>query len=169
MGRDYQLKVNKRQLLIRMTAPNIPATIRPMVEDTNTETLLSRNITALMQIRGVTPRPFAKLVPVSHVMMHRYMRGEARPRPEKLDKIADLLGVSAAELEYGHFTSNVIVTSPNITITQHDEPMPEPATPPDRTTTISDPRELASWLIAQGDDALADFLRGLADTLQKKK
>ncbi|OHX20493.1 helix-turn-helix domain-containing protein [Chromobacterium sphagni] len=148
--------------------PN-PDNIQLMVEEKNTETQLSRNICTLMQLHGLAPKAFSTQVPVTYEMMRRYMSGAARPRPEKLAKLAELFGVKPADLEYGSFTADITVTSPSITVTQHDAPMPEPAPPPDRTIAISDPKELASWLVAQGDDALADFLRSLADTLQKKK
>lgn len=168
MGRDYQAKVHKKQLQIDMTMLPNPDNIQLMVEEKNTETQLSRNICTLMKLHGFTPKPFSKQVPVTYEMMRRYMSGAARPRPEKLAKLAELFGVKTADLEYGSFTADITVTSPSITITRHDAPMAEPTTPPDRTIDISDPKELASWLVAQGDDALADFLRGLADTLQKK-
>ncbi|MGC0152742.1 helix-turn-helix domain-containing protein [Chromobacterium vaccinii] len=139
-----------------------------MVEEKNTETQLSRNISTLMQLHGLTPKLFSKEVPVTYEMMRRYMSGAARPRTEKLARLADLLGVTAADLEYGTFSADITATSPAVTIVRHDAPMLPPPTPPDRTIALSDPKELAGWLLAQGDDALAEFLRALADTLQKK-
>ncbi|WP_080762360.1 helix-turn-helix domain-containing protein [Chromobacterium violaceum] len=168
MELDYRTKVHKKQLEIDMTMLPNPDNIQLMVEEKNTETQLSRNISTLMQLQGLTPKPFSKKVPVTYEMMRRYMSGAARPRPEKLAKLAELLGVTTADLEYGSFSADITVTSPTVTIVRHDAPMPPSTTPPDRTVELANPQELASWLVAQGDDALATFLRALADTLQKK-
>ncbi|MFS1539350.1 MAG: helix-turn-helix domain-containing protein [Candidatus Phlomobacter fragariae] len=55
----------------------------------------------LMKDKDITIKELSQISGVTYEMARRYTLGSAKPRDEKMIKIANLLGVSAAWLDYG--------------------------------------------------------------------
>lgn len=57
---------------------------------------LSEKIKAARNAKGLSQREFADLIGVSQAVAHQWESGKSVPRPKNLNKIRDLLGISAS-------------------------------------------------------------------------
>ncbi len=82
--------------------------------------LLHERLSALMNEKGVTIDDLKNAAEVSYEMARRYKLGMAEPRKEKLEKIADYLGVKPSWLQFGEgvmFGENNHISNSQITNT----------------------------------------------------
>lgn len=78
--------------------------------------LLHERLSALMDQKGISVEALKNAADVTYEMARRYKLGIAEPRKEKLEKIADFLGVTPSWLQFGEGSStNTLV------ITEDDE------------------------------------------------
>jgi transcriptional regulator with XRE-family HTH domain len=103
-----------------------------MVEKTNKHQEFADRLNAEMSKRNLAVKDLSQACEVTYEMARRYTLGTAKPRDEKLSKIADWLGVDPAWLDYGSGSS-------------------DPVPPPERSMPIhpdyvgeDDPQEFAS-------------------------
>jgi transcriptional regulator with XRE-family HTH domain len=73
----------------------------PMVEMTNKHHAFAARLTDEMSKKGLSVKDLSASAGVTYEMARRYTLGTAKPRDEKLERIARLLGVQPAWLEYG--------------------------------------------------------------------
>lgn len=73
----------------------------PMVEKTNKHQDFANRLNAEMAKKRFFVKDLAAACGVTYEMARRYTLGTAKPRGDKLEKIADWLGVGEAWLDYG--------------------------------------------------------------------
>lgn len=76
-------------------------TLLPMVEKANKHQDFSNRLTEEMRRQRRSVKDLSQACDVTYEMARRYTLGTAKPRDEKLQKIADWLNVQAAWLDYG--------------------------------------------------------------------
>lgn len=91
----------------------------PMVEKTNKHQEFANRLSAAMNEKGLSVKELSEACGVTYEMARRYTMGTAKPRDEKLSRIAAWLNVEPAWLDYGHHT-----ITPNA---PHKQPTSEPA------------------------------------------
>lgn len=74
----------------------------PMVEKTNKHQEFADRLTAVMNEKGFSVKELSEACGVTYEMARRYTMGTAKPRDEKLSRIAVWLNVEPAWLDYGH-------------------------------------------------------------------
>lgn len=84
-----------------MTMFEVSCNLLPMVEDKSKYTDFANRLNALLTDKEITVRDLSNLSGVTYEMARRYTLGTAKPRDEKMLKIAERLGVSPAFLDYG--------------------------------------------------------------------
>lgn len=82
-----------------MNAPCL--TLLPMVEKANKHQDFANRLTEEMRRQRRSVKDLSQACDVTYEMARRYTLGTAKPRDEKLQKIADWLNVQAAWLDYG--------------------------------------------------------------------
>lgn len=103
-----------------MTILEVGCSLLPMVEETKYKDFAGR-LNELLTEKNVSVTDLAKFSGVSYEMARRYTLGSAKPRDEKMLKIADHLSVSPAFLDYGIDASgNSTKSSPTVTLRQLD-------------------------------------------------
>lgn len=73
----------------------------PMVENTNKHHEFAQRLNAEMSKNGLFVKDLSQACGVTYEMARRYTLGTAKPRDEKLIKIAEWLNVSPSWLDYG--------------------------------------------------------------------
>ncbi len=89
------------QLKIEMTTCASPANLLLMVEDESKYKAFADRLNSLMKDKGVDVNALKDISGVSYEMARRYTLGTAKPRDEKLEKIAGFFGVTMPYLDYG--------------------------------------------------------------------
>lgn len=84
-----------------MTKPSNYFNLLPMVEMTSKHHAFAARLNEEMSKKGLSVKDLSASVGVTYEMARRYTLGTAKPRDEKLERIARLLGVEPAWLEYG--------------------------------------------------------------------
>lgn len=130
-----------------------------MVENTPPATILAKNICTAMERENLTVTDIARQLKITYEMARRYTLGLARPRSPKLAALAELLRTTPAALEYGD--------TPNVTFIKRETPILQSQLAPDAAAPVSTPEEMARWLGNQDKQAIAAFLRTLADALEQ--
>lgn len=101
-----------------MTILEVGCNLLPMVEEAKYKEF-SERLNALLDEKSITVTDLAKFSGVSYEMARRYTLGTAKPRDEKMLKIADQLSVSPAFLDYGvDAAGNSTRSSPTVTLRQ---------------------------------------------------
>lgn len=101
-----------------MTTFEVGCNLLPMVEETKYKDFADR-LNELLDKKHVSVTDLSKLSGVSYEMARRYTLGTAKPRDEKLLKIADKLSVSPAFLDYGvDAAGNSTKSSSTVTLRQ---------------------------------------------------
>lgn len=74
--------------------------------------LLHERLSALMDQKGISVEALKNAADVTYEMARRYKLGIAEPRKEKLEKIADFLGVTPSWLQFGEgsSTNTLVIT-----------------------------------------------------------
>ncbi|WP_141113146.1 helix-turn-helix domain-containing protein [Chromobacterium haemolyticum] len=131
-----------------------------MVE--NNDTPLAQNIRSRMEQTGKSIKDISDCLGVTYEMARRYTLATARPRQKKLERLAELLGTSLQELEYGTPQAR------KVTITKATQPPQAPSAPPKRSLSFKNPEEMARYMVNENPTALAELLRHLANQIDKK-
>lgn len=88
-------------LKIEMTMEALCLNLLPMVEKANKHQDFADRLSAEMSKNRLSIKELSAVCDVTYEMARRYTLGTAKPRGEKMSKIADWLGVTAAWLDYG--------------------------------------------------------------------
>lgn len=88
------------QLKIEMTTMFCALNLPPMVEDTKYKDFAER-LNKSLQVHDFGVKELSELSGVSYEMARRYTLGTAKPRDDKMIRIAEKLSVSPAYLDYG--------------------------------------------------------------------
>lgn len=88
-------------LKIEMTMLRVGCNLLPMVEEQAKYIDFASRLNALLKDKDITVRELSNFSGVTYEMARRYTLGSAKPRDEKMLKIAERLGVSPAFLDYG--------------------------------------------------------------------
>lgn len=83
-------------------------TLLPMVEKANKHQDFANRLTEEMRKQRRSVKDLSLACDVTYEMARRYTLGTAKPRDEKLQKIADWLNVQAAWLDYGEDESAAV-------------------------------------------------------------
>lgn len=73
----------------------------PMVENGSTHSEFGARLAEAMRRAGLSISDVAAALRVTYEMARRYHEGQAMPRPDKIRKLASLLGLSPGQLLYG--------------------------------------------------------------------
>jgi len=84
-----------------MTTNDSCFNLLPMVEDTNKHQDFANRLNRLMDSKGLSVKQLSAACKVTYEMARRYTLGTAKPRDEKMIKIAEWLGVEPSWLDYG--------------------------------------------------------------------
>ncbi|EDR6330480.1 helix-turn-helix domain-containing protein, partial [Salmonella enterica subsp. enterica serovar Hillingdon] len=107
---------------IEMTTMAKCLNLLPMVDKLNTQQDFAARLKAEMSKKGLSVKDLGLACGITYEMARRYTLGTAKPREEKLLKIAEWLGVEPAWLEYGSRSSSVndAGDSPALTASVHE-------------------------------------------------
>lgn len=107
---------------IEMTTMAKCLNLLPMVDKLNTQQDFATRLKAEMSKKGLSVKDLGLACGITYEMARRYTLGSAKPRDEKLLKIAELLGVEPAWLEYGSRSVSVndAGDSPTLTAPTHE-------------------------------------------------
>lgn len=86
---------------IEMTNPNVCITFLPMVEKNSKHQEFAERLSAEMDRNRLSVKDLSQACDVTYEMARRYTLGTAKPRDEKIERIAKWLGVEPSWLEYG--------------------------------------------------------------------
>lgn len=86
---------------IEMTTDALWLNLLPMVEKANKHQDFADRLNAEMGKKNLSVKDLSQACEVTYEMARRYTLGTAKPRDEKLSKIAHWLGVEPAWLDYG--------------------------------------------------------------------
>lgn len=84
-----------------MTISGTSITFLPMVEKTNTHHEFAARLSAELDRQRLSVKELSQACDVTYEMARRYTLGTAKPRAEKITRIAQWLGVEPSWLEYG--------------------------------------------------------------------
>lgn len=133
----------------------------PMVEKTNKHQDFANRLTQEMRNQRRSVKDLSLACEVTYEMARRYTLGTAKPRGEKLQKIADWLGVQPAWLDYGEgerdSSSSMDIDSINA-YTAVDNPIPFPE-------NLSDQSEFGS--LSEDEKRLVRVFRQFPDVEAK--
>ena len=102
-------------LKIEMTKNFLCRNLLPMVEKTNNHQDFAVRLNLEMGIKNLSVKQLSQAGQVTYEMARRYTLGTAKPRDEKLIRIAEWLNVPPAWLDYGGDEKNISTTEPVFT------------------------------------------------------
>lgn len=104
-----------------MTIYTVCHNLLPMVENTNKHQAFADRLNAEMRKQRMSVKDLSTACMVTYEMARRYTLGTAKPRDEKLSRIAEWLGVEPSWLDYGESTTDPLSHSPAVTPQKTEE------------------------------------------------
>lgn len=95
-----------------MTINSLCLNLLSMVEKTNKHQEFADRLTAVMNKKGLSVKELSEACGVTYEMARRYTIGTAKPRDEKLSRIAEWIGVDPVWLDYGDNRANFFPHQP---------------------------------------------------------
>lgn len=108
-----------------------------MVENTTKHHEFAARLNAVMGERGLSVRDLSLACGVTYEMARRYTLGTAKPRDDKMSKIAEWLSVDAAWLDYGRGNAELI-SPPQSPTALHPDFYPVDGDDPNEFSNLSD-------------------------------
>ncbi len=119
-----------------MTITEPCITFLPMIEKNSKHHEFAERLNAEMGRNRLSVKDLSQACDVTYEMARRYTLGTAKPRDEKIERIAKWLGVEASWLEYGD--SSAQSNPPTTSSTSTTQPQTERMVGVDDFTSLSD-------------------------------
>lgn len=70
--------------------------------------VFGQNLHYLIQAKGMGVRAFSREAGIDYSLLKRYMSGQVAPRKQRLEKLADLLGVNPGSLMFDDLVPDIL-------------------------------------------------------------